>query len=128
MITIPAAAKLGAMAAAVAAPAILLVGTGTAQAFDIHIPLAVWGTSAPGGVDVHVQTPIDGLSGWCTYTSIAQGNPIGKPLPAIGVPFYLGPVGDVNEASLWFPAWPTGSTWDTTVSCPNGTMTVTSAW
>ncbi|HNF05659.1 MAG TPA: hypothetical protein PL146_09760, partial [Mycobacterium sp.] len=64
MITIPAAAKLGAMAAAVAAPAILLVGTGTAQAFEIQIPLAVWGTSAPGGVDVHVQTPIDGLSGW----------------------------------------------------------------
>ena len=121
-------AKLGAMAAAVAAPAMLLLGAGTAQAFDIPLPLAVWGTSAPGGVDVHIQTPAAGLSGWCTYSSFARGNPIGKPLPAIGIPFYLGPAGEVNEALLWFPAWPTGSTWDTTVSCPNGTMSVPSVW
>jgi hypothetical protein len=85
-------------------------------------------TSAPAGVDVHIQTPGDGLSGWCTYSSFVRGNPFGKPLPAINVPFYLGPVGEVNEAQLWFPAWPTGSTWDTTVSCPNGTMTVPSVW
>lgn len=122
-------AKLGAAAAAVAAPAMLFLGAGSAQAeFGIQIPLAVWGTSAPAGVDVHVQTPGDGLSGWCTYSSFVRGNPFGKPLPAINVPFYLGPVGGVNEAQLWFPAWPTGSTWDTTVSCPNGTMTVPSVW
>ena len=35
--------EISVMAAAVAAPAILLVGTGTAQAFEIQIPLAVWG-------------------------------------------------------------------------------------
>ncbi len=121
-------AKLGAAAAAVAAPAMLFLGAGSAQAFDIQVPLAVWGTSAPGGVDVHVQTPGDGLSGWCTYSSFVRGNPIGKPWPAINIPFYLGPVGEVNQAQLWFPAWPTGSTWDTTVSCPNGTMTVPSVW
>ena len=121
-------AKLGVAAAAVAAPAMLFLGAGSARAFGIQLPLAVWGTSAPGGVDVHIQTPGDRLSGWCTYSSFVRGNPIGKPLPAIDVPFYLGPVGEVNQAQLWFPAWPTGSTWDTTVSCPNGTMTVPSVW
>jgi hypothetical protein len=82
-------AKLGAAAAAVAAPAMLFLGAGNAQAFGIQIPLAVWGTSAPAGVDVHIQTPGDGLSGWCTYSSFVRGNPFGKPLPAINVPFYL---------------------------------------
>ncbi len=128
MTTTSALAKLGAIAASVAAPAMLFLGAGTAEAFDIQVPLAVWGTSAPGGVDVHVVTPAEGLSGWCTYSSIARGNQIGKPLPAIGVPFYLGPVGEVNEGMLWFPSWPTGATWDTTVSCPNGTLTVPTVW
>ena len=50
-------AKLGAVAASTAAPAMLFLGAGTAEAFDINLPLAVWGTSAPGGVNVHVQTP-----------------------------------------------------------------------
>ena len=121
-------AKLGAMAATVAAPAMVFLGAGTAEAFDINLPLAVWGTSAPGGVQVHIQTPADGLSGWCTYSSFVRGNPIGKPLPAIDVPFYLAPAGGVNSALLWFPSYPTGSTWDTTVSCPNGAMTVPTVW
>jgi hypothetical protein len=120
-------AKLGAMAATVAAPAMVFLGAGTALA-DHDIPLAVWGTSAPGGVNVFVQTPADGLSGWCTYSSFVRGNPIGKPLPAIDVPFYLAPAGGVNSALLWFPSYPTGSTWDTTVSCPNGAMTVPTVW
>ena len=119
-------AKLGAAAASVAAPAMLFLGAGTAEAAGNA--LAVWGTSAPGGVNVHVQTPADGLSGWCTYSSFVRGNPIGKPLPAIDVPFYLGSVGGVNSALLWFPSYPTGSTWDTTVSCPNGAMTVPTVW
>lgn len=113
-----------------AAPAALYLGAGSAQAFPINFqpPLAVWTTSAPGGVDVHVQSPAAGLSGWCTYSSFVRGNPIGKPLPAINVPFYLGSAGDVNEATLWFPSYPTGATWDITVSCPNGTTTVPTVW
>ena len=122
-------AKLGAVAASTAAPAMLFLGAGTAEAFDINLPLAVWGTSAPGGVNVFVTTPADGLSGWCTYSSFVRGNPIGKPLPAIDVPFYLAPKpGRANTALLWFPSYPTGSTWDTTVSCPNGAMTVPTVW
>ena len=119
-------AKLGAAAASVAAPAMLFLGAGTAAAAGNA--LDVWGTSAPGGVNVFVTTPADGLSGWCTYSSFVRGNPIGKPLPAIDVPFYLGSVGGVNSALLWFPSYPTGSTWDTTVSCPNGAMTVPTVW
>ena len=119
-------AKLGAVAASVAAPAMLFLGAGTAAAAGNA--LAVWGTSAPGGVNVFVTTPADGLSGWCTYSSFVRGNPIGKPLPAIDVPFYLGSVGGMNSALLWFPSYPTGSTWDTTVSCPNGAMTVPTVW
>ena len=119
-------AKLGAVAASVAAPAMLFLGAGTAAAAGNA--LDVWGTSAPGGVNVFVTTPADGLSGWCTYSSFVRGNPIGKPLPAIDVPFYLGSVGGMNSALLWFPSYPTGSTWDTTVSCPNGAMTVPTVW
>ena len=119
-------AKLGAVAASVAAPAMLFLGAGTAAAAGNA--LDVWGTSGPGGVNVFVTTPADGLSGWCTYSSFVRGNPIGKPLPAIDVPFYLGSVGGMNSALLWFPSYPTGSTWDTTVSCPNGAMTVPTVW
>ena len=119
-------AKLGAVAASTAAPAMLFLGAGTAAAAGNA--LDVWGTSAPGGVNVFVTTPADGLSGWCTYSSFVRGNPIGKPLPAIDVPFYLGSVGGMNSALLWFPSYPTGSTWDTTVSCPNGAMTVPTVW
>lgn len=120
--------KVGTLAAAAAVPAMTLLGAGTAQAFEIDIPIAVWGTPAAGGVDVHVQTPAAGLSGLCTYSSFVRGNPIGKPLPAVNVPFYLGPVGNMNSAVLWFPSYPTGSTWDTTVSCPNGAITVPTVW
>jgi hypothetical protein len=106
--------KLSVMAAVAAASATLCLGAGTAQA-------DVWANpnSAPGGVDVWVgsgpgpQGPP--MSGWCTYTSVVQGNPWGKPAPAFNVPFFLPEDG---PARLWFPSYPTGSTWDITVTCP----------
>ncbi|MGV1006620.1 MAG: hypothetical protein ACOYEV_18060 [Candidatus Nanopelagicales bacterium] len=114
-------AKLGAMTAAVAAPAMLFLGAGTAQA-----NMNAFANPAPGGVDVWVQTlpPVAGgtaPSGWCTFNSSVVGNPIGKPLPAINVPFYLpesGP-GVPSASRLWFPSYPTGSTWNISVECPN---------
>lgn len=119
-------AKLGATLAAAAAPAMLFLGAGTAHA---ERSIQVWGASAPGGVDVFVQSNAwageKPISGWCTYTSTVQGDPIGKPAPALGVPFFL-PAG--APARLWFPAWPTGSTWNTTVSCPNGVVSTQSFW
>lgn len=114
-------AKIGAMTAAVAAPAMLFLGAGTAQA---GMNASV--TPAPGGVDVWVSTfPADAgepaPSGWCLFNSSVLGNPIGKPLPAINIPFYLpenGP-GQKSVSHLWFPSYPTGSTWNISVECPN---------
>lgn len=120
-------AKIGVTAAAVVAPATLLLGTGTAHAVQ---GVGVWTTSAPGGVDVNVMSlGEDGSpapSGWCTYTSTVQGNPFGKPAPALGVPFYLPPQHTV--ARLWFPSYPTGSTWNITISCPNGVASTQTVW
>ncbi len=120
-------AKLGAIAAAFAAPATLFLGAGSAQA-------GVWASanSAPGGVDVNIESfvglndPGSAPGGWCTYTSTVQGNPWGKPLPAINVPFYLQEKG---TARLWLPSYPTGATWDITVNCPNtGPQFTTVVW
>jgi ribulose 1,5-bisphosphate synthetase/thiazole synthase len=114
-------AKIGAMAATVAAPAMLFLGAGTAQA-----SMSASAMPAPGGVDVLVTTWPNAAggsapSGWCTFNSSVVGNPIGKPLPAINVPFYLpetGP-GAGTKSRLWFPSYPTGSTWNISVECPN---------
>lgn len=121
MNTNPILVKLGAMAASVAAPAMLFLGPGTAQA-----DLGTSANPAPGGVDVWVQTwpaaaDQTAPSGWCLFNSSVVGNPIGKPLPAINVPFYLpenGP-GAPSASRLWFPSYPTGSTWNISVECPN---------
>lgn len=112
-------AKLGAMTATVAAPAMLFLGAGTAQA-----GMTAGARPAPGGVDVLVQTWSNNAgepapSGWCIFNSSVVGNPFGKPLPAINVPFYL-PEGQPGPTSrLWFPSYPTGSTWNISVECPN---------
>lgn len=126
MITKIALANIGATAAALATPAMLFLGVGTGHA---AVDLAVWATSAPGGVDVLVETAggDHGLSGWCSYTSTVQGNPFGKPLPALGVPFYIAPDAP-HIARLWFPSYPTGSTWNVTVTCPNGVASTQTVW
>lgn len=110
--------RINALAAALAAPAVLFLGAGAA-----HADIFVQANSAPGGVDVTVSSWAGGspsIGGWCTYTSTVQGNPIGKPVPAINVPFFLGPLAGQpgNQARLWFPSYPTGSTWDISVTCP----------
>ncbi|MGI9164230.1 MAG: hypothetical protein ACR2JI_15105 [Mycobacterium sp.] len=114
-------AKVAAMTAVVAAPAMLFPGAGTAQA-----SMNAGANPSPGGVDVMVTTWPNAAgesapSGWCLFNSSVVGNPIGKPLPAINVPFYLpenGP-GAVSQSRLWFPSFPTHSTWNITVECPN---------
>ena len=119
--------KASAAIAAAIAPTMLLVGSGTAHAVQ---RIGVWATSAPGGVDVIVESGADGdeaaPTGWCTYTATVQGNPIGKPAPAIAVPFYISP--DNRIARLWFPSYPTGSIWNVTVSCPNGVASTQAVW
>ncbi len=113
--------KLGAVAAVAAAPLVALFGAGTA-----HAGVAVNVNPAPGGVDVWLTTwpanPADTApSGWCRYNSSVAGNPFGKPAPAINVPFYLpeNPPGQPSNSHLTFPSYPTGSTWNITVECPN---------
>lgn len=113
--------KIGAMAAAAAVPTMLFLSAGTA-----HAGMNAAVNPAPGGVDVWVNTwPANAgesaPSGWCLFNSSVVGNPIGKPLPAIDVPFYLpenGP-GAPATSHLWFPSYPTGSTWNISVQCPN---------
>ncbi len=106
--------RISALTVAVAAPAALLFGAGTAQA-----GMNAGANPAPGGVDVFVTTWPDNAadpapSGWCLFNSSVVGNPLGKPLPAINVPFYLpeNPPGLrisiqtlVPELSDWFDAW-----------------------
>ena len=117
--------RLSVMAALAAAPAALFLGAGTAQA-------DVWARadSAPGGVDVWVGSFPGAhgpqISGWCTFTSRVRGDPWGKPLPATDVPFFLP---ERDAARLWLPSYPTGSTWDVTVNCPNtGPQLTTVVW
>ncbi|WP_102146088.1 hypothetical protein [Mycobacterium hubeiense] len=105
-------AALGATAAAVAAPALLFLGAGTAQAAT-----TVGTTSDALGVTVHVQST--GSHGLCTYTATPTFTPVGKlkPLPVYGVPFHLQAGQNHN---LWFPGIQTGSLWSIEVKCDNG--------
>ncbi|MCW1957484.1 MAG: hypothetical protein KIH64_002850 [Mycobacterium sp.] len=112
-------AKLAAMTATVAAPAMLFLGAGTAQA-----NMDVASRPAPGGMDVVVTTWSNNPgepapAGWCLFNSRVVGNPIGKPLPAIDVPFYLPEGASPATSRLWFPTYPTGATWNISVACPN---------
>ena len=119
--------KLGATIAAASVPAMLFLGAGTAHAQQ---RISVGAMSAPGGVNVFVESLAGGgeqaPSGWCNYTSTVQGDPVGKPAPALGVPFFLSPA--THSALLWFPSYPTGSTWNVTVSCPNGVASTQAVW
>jgi len=117
--------KLSIIMAAAAAPAALFLGAGSA-----HADVGARAVPAPGGVDVYVDSwegvNEPNISGWCTFTSRVRGNPWGKPLPASDVPFYLPENGPTR---LWLPSYPTGSTWDITVSCPNtGPQHTTLVW
>lgn len=108
-------AALGAAVAAVAAPAALFLGAGTAQAETSVVPF----TDALG-VTVHVVSGgASPSSGLCTYTATPAIVPNGvlPPLPVHNVPFILQENG-IHK--LWFPGIQTGTTWDVTVRCPDG--------
>jgi hypothetical protein len=99
-------AALGAAAAAVAVPAMLFAGTGTAQASTLVTPE----TNALG---VTVSVLSDTQWGWCSY-SAQPWNP--GPLPVYGVPFHMEK--NINH-QLWFPGIQTGTKWTVTVKCDN---------
>ncbi|HYZ66761.1 MAG TPA: hypothetical protein VE666_02970 [Mycobacterium sp.] len=104
-------AVLGTVAAALAAPAMLFLGSGSAQAAS-----TLDTTSDALGVTVEIHsTGSEGLGlysaepwfGWSTV----------KPLPVYKVPFYL----QANQShTLWFPGIQTGTTWKAKVECPVG--------
>lgn len=103
-------AALGAAAAAVAAPALLFVGAGTAHANGG----VVTNTADLFGTTVTVQT--DGKTfGNCTYSAVPI---IGPGVPSGVRPFAIDPKFPV--ADLWFPGVKLNTTWDVTVSCDHG--------
>jgi hypothetical protein len=110
----------GVAAAALAAPALLFAGAGTAQAFT-------WvGTSTDAlGVTVHVQSFGGPASrGTCFYTAVPANVPPGvlPPLPVYGLPFQLQENGTHD---IWFPGIQTGTTWDVNVDCTSGVDSAT---
>jgi hypothetical protein len=110
------ATTLGATVAGVVAPALLVLGAGSAQA------QTRLGTVTDAlGVTVSVQSDGPNPShGTCFYTAIPVATPPGQlpPMPVYGVPFTL----QANRKhNLWFPGIQSGSTWEVTVDCQNGT-------
>jgi hypothetical protein len=102
---------LGAAAVAVAAPALLFAGAGTAQAAS-----TLDTASDPVGVTVAVHST--GSEGLCFYSAEPWfGWQTVKPMPVYKVPFYL----QANQThNLWFPGIQTGTTWKAKVECPVG--------
>jgi hypothetical protein len=99
-------AALGTAAAALAAPAMLFLGTGTAQASTLVTP-----ESNALGVTVSILS--DTQWGWCSYTAVPNKP---GPLPVYGLPFHMEK--NVNH-QMWFPGIQTGATWKVTVNCDN---------
>jgi hypothetical protein len=102
-------AALGAAAAAVAAPAMLFVGAGTA-----HAGPEIWNNADYAGTTVFIKS--DGKTfGNCIYTAfpaVGFGIPPGPRtfvLPKNGVP-----------AQLWFPGAKLNTTWNVNVHCSTG--------
>lgn len=104
-------AALGTAVAALAAPAMLFLGAGSAQA------ASTLDTSSDAlGVTVEIQST--GSQGLCFYSAEPWfGWKTVKPLPVYKVPFYL----QANQShNLWFPGIQTGTTWKAKVECPVG--------
>lgn len=104
-------AVLGAVAATVAAPAMLFLGSGSAQA-------ATTLNTASDVAGVTVEIHSTGSEGLCFYSAEPWfGWQAVKPLPVYKVPFYL----QANQThNLWFPGIQTGTTWKAKVECPVG--------
>jgi hypothetical protein len=102
-------AALGAAAAAVAAPAMLFVGAGTAHADGV-----VWNNADYLGTTVFVAS--DGQTfGHCTYNAFPVLGPGIPPGPRNFVLESNGP-----PAQLWFPGVKLNTTWNITVHCDSG--------
>ena len=100
-------------AAGAAAVSALFLGAGTAQA-----DIAAAAERAPGGVIITVGSAAGSspqMNGTCLFSATVRGNPFGKPLPALNIPFFLP---EQSPGTLRFPSYPTGSTWDVKVNCP----------
>jgi len=101
-----------AIATAVAvAPAMLVFGTGTAQAASTI-------DTASDALGVTVTISSTGSEGWCHYSAEPWfGWQTVKPLPVYNVPFLLQ---NGQSYNLWFPGIQTGTTWKAKVECPTG--------
>jgi len=104
-------AAVGGAIVAVAAPALLFTGAGTAQAAS-----TLNTTSDALGVTVQIHST--GSEGLCFYSAEPWfGWTTVKPVGVYKVPFYLQANQDHN---LWFPGIQTGTTWKAKVECPVG--------
>jgi hypothetical protein len=113
------ASALGAAVAGAAAPALLFLSAGTAQAHA-----GVSATSDALGVTIEIRSAgVEAEKSWgaCLYTAIPDYSttPAGElpPLPVYNVPFEL-TKGGLHH--LWFPGFQTGTMWDVFVTCENG--------
>jgi hypothetical protein len=98
----PVAYALGAAAAALATPAVLFLGAGTAAAQSVNVTWTTWA----GGITAHVQNNT-AQSGWCTYSSDWYVAP----------PFYS----EANNTyDLAIPGPPENRQWNVHVNCDNG--------
>jgi hypothetical protein len=110
-------ATTGAAAIAVAAPAVLLAGAGTAQAAT---PPTVGWTDNGLGTVAHIADPSNqnGIE-TCFYSSNVAGNPLLFPF------FSAVQVSGTTPADLPILGIRTGTTYDVVVTCPAGGQTKT---
>jgi hypothetical protein len=112
------AAALGAAAVAVAAPALLSSGAGTAQALSPHSngPVTVTYDTGPGGLVANIQDTLNGAgTEFCTYQSVGTG--LQGPIPFNGGAFVTG---NQNSGAVLIPGIPLFEPWRVSVSCPAG--------
>lgn len=109
---------LEAAAAALAAPTLLFLGTGTAAATPVVNPFPDIGF---GGATIHVLD-VNGQDAWCGYHAVQFGG--GGVYDSL--PFFLGK--DAQSDVVIWPAIPAGHQWTATVDChyPGGISAPTS--
>jgi hypothetical protein len=112
---------LGAAAVAVAAPALVFVGAGTAQALTpaSNGPVRITYDTGPAGLVANIRDVANNNPGdpteFCTYDSVGTG--LQGPIPFNGGAFVTGAV---NSGAVLIPGIPLNEPWQVTVSCPKG--------
>jgi hypothetical protein len=113
------ASALGAAAAAVAVPAALFFGAGTAQALNpaSNGHLFVTYSTDPLGLVANIRDTWNkvGETETCSYQSVGTG--LTPPIPFYGETQVNGPA---NGGPVVIPGIPTGATWNVTVNCAHG--------